>query len=216
MMLGSSGDEFSYFFCLQKMLNPVSSFLVLCVVVVSLARSGVSQTGEKEGAVRAGERIRGRVSLLRAARAYRRFGENNRLQMPSRQPYKKAPKQRNTLNPKTRYRSLLKDANNVNTKQQKAPVYKARPKVSAESTRKKYSGVKFPKLDLFPQMRKPLVSPTTVLKVNTTVTDTSLPSQHRAGQGKETKRTVNSKALESAQSSNGRPRPNLRPHTKKV
>ena len=125
--------------------------------------------------------------------------------MPSRQSYKKAPKRSNSL--KTRYSSLRKDPNNVKTTPRQPPAAraKARPKANAENTRKKYAGVKFPKLDLFPEMRKPSVRHTTLLKVNTTVTDTPLPLQHRAGQGKE---TVNSEALKSEQSSKGRPRPN--------
>jgi hypothetical protein len=201
------------------MMPPVSYILVLVLMVTSLvatqrrARPGVSHwsdttnTGEKEGEE---ERIRGRVSLLREARAYRRFRESKRLRMPSRQPYKKAPKPSNSLNSKTRYRSFEKDGNNVKStsRQPQAPVSRARPKANNENTRKKYTGVKFPKLDLFPQMRKASVPKIKVLKGNTTVTDTDRPSQHRDGQGKETEQTVNSKALESEQSSIGRPRPN--------
>jgi hypothetical protein len=198
------------------MLYPASSILVLAVVT-SLARSGVSHTGEKGGAERYEERIRGRVSLLRTARAYRRFGGNKRLQMPSRQPYKKAPKRSNSLNPKTRYRSLVKDANNVKTtsRQPQAQVTKEKIKANIDNTRKEYAGVKFPKLDLFPQMRKPIVSHTKVLNGDTTVTDTTLPSQNRAGQRKETDQSVNSRATESDESSNGRPRKNLRPQNQR-
>ena len=64
-------------------------------------------------------------------------------------------------------------------------------------------------------MRKSKVSHTAVLKVNTTVADTTLQSQHRAGQGKETEQRVNSKAQEIEQSSNGRPRSNFIPQNQK-
>ena len=47
-----------------------------------------------------------------------------------------------------------------------------------------------------------------------TVTDTNLPSQHRAGQGMETEQTVNSEALEIEQYSNERQRLNNRNNPK--
>ena len=200
------------------MIPPVSFILVLCVVVTSLvptqrqARPGVSHTshtGEKE------EAVGGRVSLLRASRAYRRFGGNNRLQMSSRQPYKKAPKRSNSVNPKTRYRSFVKDVKTA-SRQTPATVNRARPNANVENTRNKYVGVKFPKLDLFPQMRKTSVSHAKVLKGNITVKDATLLSQPRAGQGNETEERGNSKALESEHAYNGTHRSNLRPQNQRT
>ena len=169
--------------------------------VSTVRYQNITWTGEKEGgeqeiwsrmssdrnprntgeiSVNVKQRMRVRVSSLREARAFRRSGASQRLQKQSRYPYKKAPQQSKVFTPYPRNRSKSKQSSiNLKTTTRQPPAARAKTLLKAEQPTKKYAGVKFPKLDLFPHLRKSF-STSKGSKANTTSHDKKKSSLDRS------------------------------------